>query len=511
MKGFAASARMAERVFGIDVRTLAVFRVGLALVVLGDLADRARHLTLFYTDFGVLPRAAAIAFFSADTYLSLHMMSGLFWMQAALFALAALSAVALLAGYRTRLATGVSWVLLVSLQLRAWPILHGGDALLRMLLFWSMFLPLGAAYSVDALGAASGNEDPVPAAPPGRVFSVASAALVLQVCFPYWFATLLRTNPTWWNGEALYYALSLDSLTTPLGHAMVRYPTLLRWLTHSTQLLEIAGTLAALCPFGTKWIRLAVVPSFWALHLGIAATLQIGIFPYVSVVSWLVMLPPEVPEAIRRRLYGAAARVRRAFARVSARLPRPHGAPWPFRASRVNHVLSTFFLAYTTIWNLCWLPYLDLGRHFPRSLVFVGQVFQVEQHWNLFAPAPLTRDGWFVVPGELASGARVDLFRGGRPLSWSKPAHSAALWPNSRWWMFTMRLVEFDGARLSYAGYLCNAWNERHREGQRLVSLQIHYLYQDTLPDHTKGPIQKTHVYTATCNPPRSRGEGNAG
>jgi hypothetical protein len=430
------------------------------------------------------------------------MMSGLFWAQAALFIVAAVAALALLVGYRSRLATIASWVLLVSLQMRNWPILHGGDALLRMLLFWSMFLPLGAAYSLDAAlqkapAQANAAAEPVP----GRVFSVASAALVLQVCFPYWFATLLRTNATWWSGEALYYALSLDSLTTPLGHALVPHTGLLKWLTHATQLLEIAGTLAVLCPFKTRWIRLAVVPSFWALHLGIAATLQIGIFPYVSVVSWLVLLPGEVPEALLRRFASIPSLARRAIDAVRPSLP--EASAIPLRASRANHWVAGFFLAYTTIWNLCWLPYLDLGRHFPKGLLFVGQVLQVEQHWNLFAPAPLTRDGWFVVPGELASGTEVDLFRGGRAVTWTKPAHAASLWPNSRWWMFTMRLVEFDAARLTYSGYLCNAWNERHEGPQRLVGLKIFYLYQDTLPNHTKGPIKKAPVYQATCNPPR--------
>jgi hypothetical protein len=275
----------------------------------------------------------------------------------------------------------------------------------------------------------------------------------------------------------------------------------LKWLTHATQFLEIAGTLAALSPFKTRWIRLAVVPSFWALHLGIASTIQIGIFPYVSMVSWLVLVPAEVPEALLRRLGRVPSLARRALAAVRSKLPA--APPVALRASRANHVVAGFFLAYTTLWNLCWLPYLDLARHFPKSLLFVGQVLQVEQHWNLFAPAPLIRDGWFVVPGALASGAQVDLFRGGRPPTWAKPVHSAELWPNSRWWMFTMRLVEFDAARLTYSGYLCNAWNERHGGAQRLVALEIYFLYQDTLATHTKGPVKKILVYQAICNVPR--------
>jgi hypothetical protein len=493
------SKERARAVFGIDVRTLALFRMGLALVVLGDLADRARHLRLMYTDAGVLPRAGALAYFTADSYLSLHMMSGLFWVQACLFGVAALAALALFFGVRTRLATIVSWGLLVSLQTRNWPILHGGDALLRLLLFWSMFLPLGAAYSFDAASATKGEEDG-----DRRVFSVASVALLLQVCYPYWFATLLRTVPTWWRGEALYYALSLDSLTTPLGHSLLAYPTLLRWLTHSTILLEIGGTSIAFFPFGTRWIRRVVVPSFWLLHLGIALTLQIGIFPWVSIASWLAFLPADVAERIASRFSARFsvrfAGVKRAAAALAERLGLP-GVP-PLRASLANQLTSGFFLAYITIWNLCWLPYLDVGRYFPQGLISLGQMLQVEQHWNLFAPAPLTRDGWFVVPGQLRDGKWVDLFRGGRTPTWEKPAHSAALWPNSRWWMFTMRLVEFEGARITYAGFACKSWNERHRGDESLVGLQIFFLYQDTLPNHTRSEVKKSLLWSATCNQP---------
>jgi hypothetical protein len=490
---------LAIAILGIDVRTLAVFRMGLALVVIGDLLDRARQLKLLYTDFGVLPRAIALAYFSADSFLSLHMMSGLFWVQASLFVLAGLVALALFIGVHTRFMTCASWALLVSLQTRNWTVLHGGDALLRLLLFWSMFLPLGAAFSVDAARAPRPLEND---AEHERVFSVASVALLLQVCFPYWFATLLRTNPTWWRGEALYYALSLDSLATPVGHALVSYPGVLRFSTYATMALEIGGTLAVFSPFGTRAIRTLLVPAFFALHAGIALTLQIGIFPYVSIVSWLAFVPGELIQSLLGRVPGIRASVERAWAFATRHVAalRAVGPATSRVPSLANQLTAAFFLAYVTIWNLCWLPYLDLGRHFPRSLVFVGQMLQLEQHWNLFAPAPLIRDGWFVVPGELADGTTVDLFRGGRAGSWDKPERVAALWPNTRWWMFTMRLVEFEGARLAYSHYLCNAWNERYTGPKHLNGLRIFYLYQDNLPEHRKGVQQKLLLYTAPCS-----------
>ncbi len=45
-------------IFGLDLRSLAVFRIGLALVVMADLFSRFRGVSAHYTDQGVLPREA---------------------------------------------------------------------------------------------------------------------------------------------------------------------------------------------------------------------------------------------------------------------------------------------------------------------------------------------------------------------------------------------------------------------------------------------------------------------
>jgi len=135
-------------VFGCDLRTLALFRINLALLILADLVMRSRDLVAHYTDDGILPRADYLGILNGAVS-SLHFISGSAWIEALLFMLAALVALALLAGYRTRLATFVSWLLLLSLQNRNHMILQGGDMLLLLLLFWGLFLPLGARFSVD--------------------------------------------------------------------------------------------------------------------------------------------------------------------------------------------------------------------------------------------------------------------------------------------------------------------------------------------------------------------------
>ena len=47
-----------EEIFGIDLRSLALLRVGLALLVIIDLVQRSFDLKAHYTDLGILPRWA---------------------------------------------------------------------------------------------------------------------------------------------------------------------------------------------------------------------------------------------------------------------------------------------------------------------------------------------------------------------------------------------------------------------------------------------------------------------
>jgi hypothetical protein len=156
--------------FSIDLRTLALFRACLGAVLFVALLSRFCDLGAFHADAGVLPRALLM---DDPLTWSVHFANGTAAFQGALLALQALAAFCLAIGYRARLAVFLSWFLLLSLHNRNPLVLVPGDDLMGWLLFWGMFLPLAARWSVDAaLGAAP--------APEQRVLSWASAGLVLQ-------------------------------------------------------------------------------------------------------------------------------------------------------------------------------------------------------------------------------------------------------------------------------------------------------------------------------------------
>ena len=276
-----------DRTYGLDLRSLALFRVTLALVLLGDLYMRSWDLRAFYTDFGVLPRSALIERFSDRWIISLHLMSGQWQVQALLFVIAAGFALMMLFGWRTRLATIASWVMLASLHNRNPAVLQGGDTLLRMLVFWAMFLPLGAVYSVDS-GLDPDQERPKPL----RIFSAGSVGLMLQIAALYWFAVLLKTGPEWRHeGSAVYYALSLEQMATPLGRWLLHFPMLVKFLSFFTLVVEALAPVFLFFPVLAGPVRTVAVLFLVGLQLGFGTCLSLGHFPFVASAMMMSMLP----------------------------------------------------------------------------------------------------------------------------------------------------------------------------------------------------------------------------
>src|SRR3989344_6178869 len=140
-----------REMFSIDFRSLALFRVAIALLILFDLGVRSLALAAHYTDFGVLSRDAFELHYGNLSWWSIHLLSGSAWFQATLFLIAAVFAIALLVGWHTRVVMVISWLMLISLQTRNPLVLQGGDILFRLLAFWACFLPLGAKWSLDSL------------------------------------------------------------------------------------------------------------------------------------------------------------------------------------------------------------------------------------------------------------------------------------------------------------------------------------------------------------------------
>jgi hypothetical protein len=514
-KGGQASGKLAE-IFGADLRSLATFRIVLGVLVLADLAIRSADIVAHYTDAGVMPRVAleppdlrlfpqAVPMMSPWTF-SLNTLSGGLLLQALIFVVGAVAAVALLIGYRTRVSSVVVWVVLLSIQQRNPLILTSGDILLRMLLFWAMFLPLGAIWSVDRLRGA------VPVRLSMRYFSLATVALFLQIAFIYWFTALLKTGPEWRTDfSALYYALSLDQVTRPFGQFLLDFPTLLTVMTAATILLEAVGPFLLFSPFFTGPVRTAAILAFMSLHFGIFLAMDIGLFPFISAFCMVCFLPSwfwdEVVPKLRAALPGGLEAIKR---RLQAHLGRlrvaPTGEatdPTTLKATFASDLLAVLFLVMVLFWNLTTVVPVAMPTGAAPLSFFLG----LDQKWNMFAPRPTVDDGWYVIPGNLQNGERVGLmpilrgeFDPPKGVSWEKP-RVVTYETNVRW----SKYLEFVGSaehadqRPHFGNYLCRAWNERHTGGERLERLQIFYMRESTLPDYRPSTIEMVRLWAHDC------------
>jgi hypothetical protein len=494
------AARVFADVAGLDLRSLAVYRIGLALILLVDLFIRFGDLRAHYTDEGLLPREALT---TADRGLSIHVLSGSAWFEATLFAVAAVAAVALLLGLRTRLATFVSWLLLLSLQSRNPIILQGGDVLLRLLLFWGMFLPLGARWSVDSIASRRGDG-------PSRIVSLAGVALLLQICLMYWCSVVLKSDASWrTEGTAIYYALNIDQLVTPLGHYLLNFPRLLRFLTFATLALEVVGPLLLFCPFYNGRVRLAVVLGFIAFHLfGLGLCLELGPFPYVCSVAWLALMPGCFWDYLARHLSLAAVRYPRSA--IPSRLSswseggeRTADGRWRLTDS-AQRIVVAGALIYVLLWNARTLDFARVSKLFPTSINAIGFALGLDQYWSMFSPMPLKDDGWYVIEGDLRNGDKVDLFRGGAPLRWEKPESVADTYANERWRKYGTNVCQKDYARyrIHYARYLARQWNAQHDQDSQLTSVKIYFMLEQTLPNYEPPKVEKLLLQEYTCPTP---------
>lgn len=479
-----------RRPFVLDLRALALMRIAVGALILTDLIIRSTDLEAHYTNMGVLPLHVLYQYAWNPYLFSLHAATGLWQAEALLFLLAAAAAVALAAGYRTRVATIVSWLLLVSLQNRNPLIGQGGDDLLRMLLFWGIFLPWGRLYSVDA----KDREAPVDYS----YFSAATVAYIVQLALVYWCTALLKSAPEWsQEGTAIYYALSLDQILMPGGRLLYPHFELMRFLTFATYYTEILLPFVLFIPFGVTWWRLLCVGILYSFHLGISLTLFVGLFFLVNMVSVLGLLPTRTMNWLDRYIRTRTQRLGTRLApwrsrwaalphlpfrvRVEATWSRPAGARRLLRSMREGLVIG--LLVYICWWNLDTIA--NPAWTMSQPLRWFGFLFRTDQHWGMFAPSVFKDDGWYILDATTARGRHIDLNRDGAALTYKKPYAVVSLFKNDRWRKYSENYLFVSNGymRPYYCNYWLRIWHE-NPANPRLRRLDVVYMKEVSLPNY---------------------------
>lgn len=481
--------------FSVDLRSLAITRIAFGIIILADLFIRSRFLKDFYTDEGVLSLYALKRIYESNYYTSVHALSGDYYFQLFLFLLAVIFAFFLLIGFFTRIATIVSWALLVSLNLRNPLLLQGGDIIFRCLLFWGIFIPWGERFSVDSYFKKIKIEK-------NFIFSLPALAFIIQILFMYLFTGMLKTGDPWRKDyTAIYYALSIDHFSFLLGPYLYKFPQLMKGLTFSIIWIELLGPLLLLIPYKNSLFRYIFIGLIASFHLGLALTLKIGLFPWINIVSILILLPPSFWDF----LPGLQNFLSRNFAKLSGGIKYyikgiDNWYYYRLRVPRFFNILTNIFIIFLLVFVLFWNLKHSYADTFSiiNKLTFVGKATQLTQKWNMFAPKPYSSDGWYVMVGLLDNGKLVDIFRNGKEVSWDPPENRTDDFPSYRWRKLTRNMYKEKHKRFRrfYSKYLCNKWNN-NRKGPKLKEMDMYFVSEYTLPDYEfrEHKINKRYSY----------------
>lgn len=478
-----------------DIRALSLMRVCLAIVILLDLGIRLGDLEAFYANTGAVPLTLVFQHTWNQYFISFHAISGLWQVQLVLFLLAVFFACMMLIGYRTRLFTFLSWLMMLSLHNRNTLILQGGDDLLRMVLFWTIFLPTGARYSCDSIFSEKKFNRLT-------ICTVPAIAYLLQLCYVYTGSALLKGRE--WDSDftAMYYVYGLDQIAYPITRYLFQYPDLLKVMTVIAYYFELLVPLLFFIPFAHQFFRLTGVLLIVGFHGFNSLTLLIGMFPLIGIATSVGMLPSSAMSFLERFFSGTIKIIRESFENIGLGLRkiltwREPSYELASVQQNVRNALLIFLTVFVFDWNLSNLRFID--SKLPQELRFIGYSLRLDQNWGMFAPGVFKDDGWFVHEGTTANGECFNLLCPDQPLNYEKPLAVTSMFKNDRWRKFTENLILSRNTfmRGYFTNYTRRIWNESHPD-RPIKALQLVYMSEFTLPDYKVEPAKREVLWV--CN-----------
>lgn len=412
--------------FGLDTRSLALGRCILGSVVAADAMRRMAHADMLLSDQGVWSRLQVVTgkdpqITSSD--FSIFLTVGSPFMVRCLLGVGIFAGMALACGFNTRAASIYCWIHIKSLASRNSAQQQAGDSLLRLLLWWLIFLPTGQAYSLDAFLAGAGSAAPVCE---HTILSVAGVGLMLQISVVYLFTAMFKVHDAWHGGDAIRYVCSSFAFSRqPLAGLLLRMPRpTLKLLTWTTVVIEFLALPLLLSPIHVGSVPLRLVASilFISFHLGLFAAMQLGLFPVICMGAWCLVIPSAA--------WGVSPNQQNAAAGTKLGAGEPESLFQQIYQGMIAVAVLVVQLVAITLSlqaNFSTLPLKPahdstnsaasrclqhLKRHLfemgPRTYAF-AKFWGFNQQWFLF-DKPRTVSHCYLHVGVLRSGRKVDIF-----------------------------------------------------------------------------------------------------
>jgi|CXWL01.1.fsa_nt_gi hypothetical protein len=272
-----------------DPHTLALLRMLAGAMLFYTHLVWSKDLIAFLGPHSWIPRAASMELHQG-TYAWSHLWyidsPGILWAQ---HVVVLIVMAMFMGGLFSRVTSVLAFLLTISYCHRLEGALFGLDQVNAMLAMYLMIGPCGAVYSLDRWLAKrkAGGDLPRPTATTSC--NVAIRLIQVHLCIIYLFGGISKMRgEMWWDGTAVWYAISNLEYQSLDVTWLVRYPWLIALLSHVTVIWE-ASYCFLVWPRATRPIVLGLAV---CVHGGIALFLGMITFGTVMIVANMAFLPP---------------------------------------------------------------------------------------------------------------------------------------------------------------------------------------------------------------------------
>jgi Vitamin K-dependent gamma-carboxylase len=493
--------RVCELYLSLDPRSLGLVRIYLGCLLLADLLRRLPHLRTFYSNEGPLPNHVLLWRPVAEYQFSLFFLASQPGEALLLFALSGLCFALFALGFRTRLMHALSLVAICSLHNRLALLEDGSEVTTRLLTFWTLFLPMGARFSLDALRS--------PREPETRpAISLAVPAILLQIALLYTFNVLHKSGETWRSGSAVHYVLQQDRVITWLGWKLRPFVSELgsQLMTYSAVVTEALLPLLILSPIGTKLTRRVAIVLAIGLHLGFAALLNLGMFSFNMIGFFLLLLSERdwalLARLSRPRMFDKLEALGRSTVRALGLGP-PAPPPTPLRqrtAALATHgrealvILFALALGSQVMVENRALPSALRVEHQPLLLRLLVEYPRFYEGWSMFAPEVPMRDTLLYVDALTVDGRHVDPVNelASRVSNVPLDAIPEYLDQDDSWCDYMAQIVGREDYHATLADFIRDYPRRTRKKADRIVSFEVWWLEDDSPPPGHTQPTNLT-------------------
>jgi hypothetical protein len=274
----------------------------------------------------------------------------------------------------------------------------------------------------------------------------------------------------------------------------------------------MVGPFLFFVPFRTHIFRTLLALTYIAFHFGLFLSMNLGHFPWVCMLCWLVVLPSWFWDGLGRGFYSvrlagplsAAAEFAESFVRrfapqlerwVPARPMLPVSRKW----STAFALIMVIYVGQGTAYAAEHHGNVDGAAYEPLMMI------RLNANWGMFAPNPPSESGWMVFVAKRKDGVEIDPWRDGSPVSFEQPELPSTTYKMERWRKFLDNIINPRHAvvRPYFLRWMCNDWNGTHSAAEQITRIEFFHMVQNvSWPEKGYQPLRKNPLGQQRCPVP---------